>query len=1328
MCDSAASWQEKVDRLTLQLSNTRDRLHAEIDRLKLTNKTLHAAVSCAPMFLWATDKDGRLTLAAGKGLENLGIKPSESVGLSIFELYSSQPDILENIAQVLAGNDRTWNAREGHFMHEIRSTALRDGNGEVIGAVGVSTEITEYKKSIATLATTNQQLEARLTLQTAVWNAALADSEKKYRNLVETSQELIWSIDIQGLLTFVNSAAKRIYGYEPPEMIGRRFTDFLYPEEKHRQIEILGQLLARTSIQPETFNSAYETVHIRKDGTPVHLRVNSIVNQAENGAMLGLCGTATDISDHKRSEEALQEATDQLRAVLDAVPGLISWVSSDLRYIEVNQHLATSFKRSPESFVGQEINFLDKGSTFGQLIRNFFDSSSQQTSQEIDVEINGSIRNYLIVGQKYHQGSAAVSVGIDITDRKRAEFQKTQLITSLQESECKFRSLYEATSDAVMLIEEQNFFDCNPATLAIFGCTNKEQFYGKKPSEFSPPFQPSGQDSSSLAAQRISTAMQTGSCRFDWVHKRLDGSEFPAEVLLNAMEINGRKIIQAVVRDITDRKRDEDRIKASLAEKEVLLKEIHHRVKNNLQVISSLLKLQSRYIQDSRVSEMLKESQNRVRSMALVHEQLYQSKDLSNIDFAEYIQNLAHNLFQAYEIPTEGVNLQTNIAPCSLNIDTAVPCGLIINELVTNSLKYAFTGQVQGKIKIDFTLDENRVCVLAVSDSGIGFPQELDYRKARTLGLRLVGSLVKQIRGEIELLETAGTTFQITFSKPIGIGGKKLMSTKKILIVEDESIIAEDISDSLISLGYQITDIVYSGEEAIESVAKIRPNLVLMDVNLQGEIDGVTAAEEIRSRFQIPVVYLTAYADEKTLRRVNATKPFGYIVKPFEEKNLHTTIQIALHRHQHDCLTNLPNRALLREQLSQVLDKQKALPVMIPVVTLSLDRINRINSTLGHDIGDSVLCKVAERLTNCTEKINFVARLEAAEFAIVLEPVAEKQDAGKIAQNILDIVAQPIIVKGSELYVTASIGISLSPGDGNDGDKLLKNAYVAMYNSQQEGGNKYKFYTAKVANSSINQFTQETCLRNALKRLEFEVYYEPQIEIKTGKIIGAEALVRWNHPKRGRVSPGEFIPMAEEMGLISPLGEWVLETACMQTKAWQIEGLPPLRISVNLSARQFEQKNLTERVSQILRETNLDPKCLELELTEGLILQDETAAIQAFTVWGEMGIRLALDDFGTGYSSLSYPKRFPFDALKIDKSFIRDIADDRQNAAITVAIIQMAHCMNMTVIAEGVENQPELAFLCEHDCDEIQGHFFSQALPSAEFEALLKSDKCWELC
>ncbi len=764
--DTTTNLQLIVEQLTAELNNTREQLQGEIDRLKTANETWQTAMGYAPILLWATDKNGKLTLAEGKGRENLGFSPEEVTRTSIFDIYNHHSDIYENMTWVLAGNSGYWNAQQGDLIYEIRSTPVYNSQGEVVGAVGVSTEIGDGSRSPAALQKANQELQRQLQQQTKNFHAALYESEKKYRNLVQTSQELIWSVDIQGLLTFVNAAAERIYGYEPPEMIGRSFTEFSLPEHKPLQIQIFEQLLDNTSLQPAAPNYAYETVHLRKDGSPVHLRVNSIVNQAENGTILGLTGTATDISDRKRSEEALEKTTDQLWAVLNAVPGLISWIDSDLRYIGVNQHLATSFKRSPESFVGEEIGFLKRGSNFGQLLRKFFESSDRETSQEIELEINGSLRNYLIVAQKYHQGTAAVSVGIDITDRKRAAAQKTKLIASLQESEHKFRSLYEATSDAVMLLNEEMFFDCNFATLKMFGCSKKEDFYGKHPMDLSPPFQPNGEESKTLSEQKIATAMETGISRFDWVHKRLDGSEFPAEVLLNSMEINGEKFLQAVVRDITDRKRDEDKIKASLAEKEVLLQEIHHRVKNNLQVISSLLKLQSRYIQDSHVTELLKESQNRVRSMALVHEQLYQSKDLSKIDFADYIHNLAQNLFQAYEINAKGIKLQTKIAPCFLNIDTAVPCGLIINEFVTNSLKYAFPEENQGTIKIDFSFDDDRVCVLVVSDSGIGLPKELDYKNSRTLGLRLVVSLVKQIRGNIELLKTAGTVFKITFLQP----------------------------------------------------------------------------------------------------------------------------------------------------------------------------------------------------------------------------------------------------------------------------------------------------------------------------------------------------------------------------------------------------------------------------------------------------------------------------------------------------------------------------------------------------------------------------------
>lgn len=474
---------------------------------------------------------------------------------------------------------------------------------------------------------------------------ALKESEKKYRNLVETCQDLIWSVDLEGHFTFVNSAAKRIYGCEPGEMIGRLFTDFLPSEEQNQYSEMLEQLLAEASSEGQTRPySPYETVHLRRDGTPVYLSISSIVYKGDDGNILGITGTA-----------------------------------------------------------------------------------------------------------------------IDISARKRAEAQKTQLIASLQESERKFRSLYEATSDAVMLLDEQGFFDCNRATLKIFGCTVKEDFCGKQPSEFSTPFQPGGEDSESLAKQHIAVAMETGSNRFDWLHQRIDGSEFPAEVLLSAMEIDGKKVLQAVVRDITARKRSEEGIKASLAEKEVLLKEIHHRVKNNLQVISSLLRLQSRYIQDRRTIEMLKESQNRVRSMALVHEQLYQSQDLSKINFTEYIHNLANNLFQAYEVNERGVKLRMNIDSVYLNIDTAVHCGLIINELVSNSLKYGFIDRQKGEVYIECSV-KNQQFLLTVRDNGIGFPANLDFRNSGSLGLRLVCSLVNQLRGTIELNSSKGTAIAITFT------------------------------------------------------------------------------------------------------------------------------------------------------------------------------------------------------------------------------------------------------------------------------------------------------------------------------------------------------------------------------------------------------------------------------------------------------------------------------------------------------------------------------------------------------------------------------------
>lgn len=606
---------------------------------------------------------------------------------------------------------------------------------------------------------------------------ALSESEKKYRNLVETSQDLIWSVDAEGRFTFVNQAVKRIYGYEPTETIDRYFQDFFYTKEKNSNLETLKfKQSIPTCFTDSRSNYQCETVHQRQDGSAVYLSFNAIALYDEDGNYQGATGTATDITEHKKSEAALKQAKDRLQAVLDAVPWYVSWVSSDLRYIGVNRQLADNFNLPPEAFIGKEIGFLKTSPNFSEVMREFLAGSQEQFSQEFETKVHGRVKNYLIVTQKYDEGKAAVSVGIDISDRKQAEAMQTQLIASLQDSERKFRSLYEATSDAVMLLDQEGFFfDCNRATLDMFCWATKEEFCGQHPLDFSPRFQPNNQDSESLLKAHIAAAIETGNSRFEWVYKRLDGGEFPAEVLLTAMElgkifssnnkqvIEGTKVLQAVVRDITERKRDEEQIKASLAEKEVLLKEIHHRVKNNLQVISSLLRLQSRYVLDEGLLEMLKESQNRVHSMALVHEHLYHSQALSRIDFAEYIRSLASNLFQAYQVNAKGVQLKIDVMPVFLNIDTVIPCGLIINELVSNSLKYAFSDRILGELKIEFAVESNNQFQLTVGDNGVGFPQDIDYQNSGSLGLRLVCSLVRQIQGNIKLDPGSGTIFKITF-------------------------------------------------------------------------------------------------------------------------------------------------------------------------------------------------------------------------------------------------------------------------------------------------------------------------------------------------------------------------------------------------------------------------------------------------------------------------------------------------------------------------------------------------------------------------------------
>ncbi|WP_063868276.1 bifunctional diguanylate cyclase/phosphodiesterase [Paenibacillus sp. Soil766] len=419
-----------------------------------------------------------------------------------------------------------------------------------------------------------------------------------------------------------------------------------------------------------------------------------------------------------------------------------------------------------------------------------------------------------------------------------------------------------------------------------------------------------------------------------------------------------------------------------------------------------------------------------------------------------------------------------------------------------------------------------------------------------------------------------------------------------------------------------------------------------------------------------------------------------------------------------DPLTGLPNRLLLNDRLDLALDQAYENQQSMGIMFIDLDRFKFINDTLGHAMGDKLLIEVAKRFEACIGKGDTVSRQGGDEF-IILWAHTTADEMIKNANKIVRIFSQSFTILEHELFVTPSIGISLYPSDGGDIETLIKNADTAMYRVKEQGKNNFQFYTPEMNEAVTKKMQLEIGLRKALERNEFKVFYQPQIDVNTGKITGAEALIRWQHPEWGPISPADFIPLAEETGLIIPIGEWVLNEACRQNKEWQKQGHPPFRIAVNISSRQFKQNNLIDIVSKALDESGLEHKYLELELTESII-QDSKYAIETMHKLKAMGIFLSIDDFGTGYSSLNYLKLFPIDSLKIDQSFTRNMFEDAKDAALVHTIISMAHNLDLKVIAEGVETKEQLQFLLQKECNEAQGYLISRPLPAQELTSIIK--------
>jgi diguanylate cyclase (GGDEF)-like protein len=568
----------------------------------------------------------------------------------------------------------------------------------------------------------------------------------------------------------------------------------------------------------------------------------------------------------------------------------------------------------------------------------------------------------------------------------------------------------------------------------------------------------------------------------------------------------------------------------------------------------------------------------------------------------------------------------------------------------------------------------------------------------------------------------------------------------KILVIEDERSIRINLLKLLSAEGFQAIG-AENGSCGVQLARREQPDVIICDI-LMPILDGygvLKALQQDPTTATIPFIFLTAKADRADWRQAMTLGADDYLTKPFTRAELLEAIATRLQkkaslaqRHsleleqtqaqldyllRYNHLTNLPNQVLLEERFNQLLTQGNTRQRRIPLLSVGFEQLKRLHNTLGPTSGDLLLKAIAERLQNCVSPLDTIAHLGAAQFVILLTPNTHRGQVAKIAETLIEAFSSPLPVDVHELFLTARIGIAFFGRDGRDIDTLIKHASAAREEAQKLGKTPYQFYLASIGTQSQEELLLELELRQALERQEFQVYYQPKVNLRTGEVEGAEALVRWLHPERGFISPSEFIPLAEKTGFIIPLGEWILKTACVQAQGWQTAGLPAIRIAVNLSGHQFSQPHLGELIVEILTETGLDPRYLELELTESTVMENPDAAIATLSELRSLGIQISIDDFGTGYSSLSYLGQLPFDILKIDRSFVSSLTQDAKNAAITTAILQMAQSLNLKVVAEGVETEAELAFFYGHQCDQIQGYWFSPPLSAPAFEEVLSGSK-----
>ena len=1201
--------------------------------------------------------------------------------------------------------------------------------------------------------------------------AALHESERRFRDIFNHAAVGITRVDLAGVLVEVNQKFCDMLRYSREELIGRSVSEITHPDDYGRGAQFRMQLA-----DGEMRSVAGEKRFVRRDGSTIWTRRTMSAACDEAGRPQYVISVVEDITERKKAEEALRANQQLLNATFSQAGVGIFASSLDSRYIEVNEKYCSMLGYSRDELIGMSIREVNCPEDIADVLANrarMMSGEWAHASHERQVRRSDGTRIWVghsttLVRDENGEPHHFITVAEDISERKGAEERLANERTLL-------RAVVDAMPERIYVKDREGRFLLQNATnLRIRGIRDHDDIVGKSVYDIFPRELAERLESEDREVMESGVPLldREGQTFFGGTEGGLREARWHVTSKVPLRDKAGNVFgVVGVNRDITDRKRMEEALRESedryrnlfeLAPLPLLV--IEDATLRILAVNQPALEkygytreeFLSMTILDLQVEadreQVAREARERDRTRAAVRARRHVTKggeviyaEVTGRPLAFHGQNArillindisermrAEEALRESEERFRATFEQAAVGMALRGIDPANPRWLRVNQKLCDILGYT-KEELLSLTSIEVTPPEER----SVSS---GYNERL-----------LRGEMTAYSR-EKRYLRKDGTTIwtNISLTAVRGADGKPAHVISIIQDITDRKRVEQALLESeeqFHQLANNIPQIFWICDAKQKRMIYVSPAyervsgqpIARLGEDARSWLNCVHDDDRERVRAARMAASDGTYDEIFRVMRPDGSMRWvrdrAFPIRDAEGKiyriagiaeditDMRESEERLLYLAHYDNLTNLPNRVLFYDRLKQALSQAKRNHWVTAVMFLDLDRFKNVNDTLGHGAGDLLLRQVSERLTGCVRSGDTVGRLSGDEFAIVLSNLAGPDDASLVAQKIMATLARPFNLYGKEVFVSASIGITLFPTDSQDQDTLIQNADTAMYRAKELGRNSFRFYTPEMNARALEKLSLESSLRRALERREFLLHYQPKARLSSGEVVGVEALLRWRHPELGLVSPVEFMPMLEETGLIIATGEWVLRTACAQIKAWREAGIRPMPVAVNLSARQFLVKDLGATIAQILKEEGIPHELLELEITEGSLVVNDEEAAQTLAYLNSLGVRVAIDDFGTGYSSLSRLKGFPLDALKIDGSFVRDITTDADDAAITRAIITMAHSLGLAVVAEGVETEEQLAFLDANGCDEIQGYYFSTPLSAEECAAFINSGR-----